>query len=189
MNNATYLSLTAAQALQQLLLEAYSTNQVALDILTKWVDYIVGDNTVIVSSNSFSSSGTISQYTGSMVFPYQKRNLSALLPYQLIFQLPYPTNWGAIKTYFQQTYNILLEDGEFEVIGNSLIGSLSDYDTVDAAPDGNNQTVEFTALPSSGRFTAGSTFSMVCTAAGVPISLSTILQLTTIPDLSLLTDH
>lgn len=189
MNNATYLSLPAAQALQQLLLEVYSSNPVAVDILTNWVDYTIADSEVTVSSNSFSSSGAIGQYTGSVVFPYQKRNLSALLPYQLIFPLPYPTNWGAIKTYFQQTYNIVLEDGEFEVVGNTLVGALSNYDTVDAAPDINTQTVEFTALLSSGRFIGGSTFSIVCTASGVPISLATLLQLTTIPDLSLLTDH
>ena len=191
MNNSTYLSLTANQALAGMLAEVYQDNATVLDILTNWSTGAVNvaESTYTVTSNAFSSGSVVGQYTGNVVLPYIKRNLNNLIPYPLVFPWAYPTNMATLETYFLQQYNIVLEDGEFSVLRNSQSGALSQSDPINATPDPSTGYVTLIAQASSGRFVEGSTINLRCTGQGVQVPLSTLLALTTVPDLDILTDH
>jgi hypothetical protein len=191
MDNTTYLSLTAADALAGMLQEVYASNSQVMDVLENWTTATVNASasTYTVSSNALSDAGVVGQYIGSITFPYQKRNLNSILPYPFVFPWAYPTNMATVQTFFQQNFNITLEDGEFTVTNNGQSGPLSGSDVINATPDPVSGHVTFVAQASSGRFVAGSSFSIRCTASGVQVPLNILLALSTNPNLDILSDH
>lgn len=191
MDNTTYLSLSAVQALGGMVAEVYAGNAQVLDVLANWSTGTVNAaaSTYTVTSNALSTSGVVGQYAGSITFPYLKRDLGQLLPYPFVFTPQYPTNLATIQEFFLENFNIVIENGEFAVTGNTITGALNAFDTIDATPDPVSGHVTFVAQASSGRFIAGTSFSIRCTAKGVQIPLTTLLALTTAPDLGILSDH
>lgn len=191
MDNATFLSLSAVDAVQGLLEEAYTSNVQATDILKNWTDGVIDPaaSTYTVSTNSFNTNSVIGQYIGSVTFPYVKRNLNALMPYPLVYPLAYPTTFVLLQTYFLDQFNIVLEDGEFAVAGNTITGALSGTQAINAVPDPSTGFLTLVAQPTSGRFVAGSTFALLPNGAGTQIPLSILLALTSAPNLDILTDH
>jgi hypothetical protein len=190
-NNTTFLSLPAVDAIAGMLAEIYASNSQVIDILTNWSTGTVqaAESTYTVTSNALSVGGMVGQYTGNVVIPYVKRNLNNLMPYPFVFPWAYPTNMATLETFFLETFNIVLEDGEFAVTGNSISGPLSGSNAIDATPDPTTGYVTLVAQPSSGRFVAGSTINLRCTGAGVQVPLTTLLALSTPPNLDVLTDH
>lgn len=191
MDNATFLSLSASDAVQGLLLETYAGNTQALDILQNWTKGTIDPaaSTYTIATNSFNTNSVIGQYISSVTFPYVKRNLNNLIPYPLVYPLAYPTSFVMLQTYFLEEFNIVLEDGEFAVNGNTVSGALSGTQVINAVPDSSTGFVTLVAQASSGRFTEGSTFTLLPTGAGVQVPLSILLALTTPPNLDILTDH
>ena len=191
MDNATFLSLSATDAVQGLLEEAYVGNTQALDVLQNWTDGVIDPaaSTYTLSTNSFNTGSVIGQYIGSMSFPYVKRNLNNLMPYPLVYPMAYPTTFVLLQTYFQEQFDIVLEDGEFAVAGNTPSGALSGTDAINAAPDLSTGFVTLVAQATSGRFTEGSTFNVLPNGKGVQVPLSILLALTSPPNLDILTDH
>jgi hypothetical protein len=126
-NNTTFLSLPAVDAIAGMLAEIYASNSQVIDILTNWSTGTVqaAESTYTVTSNALSVGGMVGQYTGNVVIPYVKRNLNNLMPYPFVFPWAYPTNMATLETFFLETFNIVLEDGEFAVTGNSISGPLS----------------------------------------------------------------
>lgn len=191
MDNATFLSLSAPDAVQGMLEEAYAGNSQALDILQNWTAGSLdpANSTYTLATNRFNTNSVIGQYVGSVTFTYVKRNLNSLIPYPLVYPLTYPTTFVLLQTYFQTQFNIVLDEGEFAVTGNPLTGGLSGTAVINAAPDPSTGFLTLVAQASSGRFTAGSSFTILPTGKGVQVPLSILLALTTPPDLDILTDH
>jgi hypothetical protein len=190
MDNATYLSLSAENALVGELNEIYASNAQVLDIIANWSTILVNppESSITLASDAISAESVVGMYTGSVTLPYTKKSLNNLLPYPLVFSWSYPTTFAQVQTFLMETYDIYLEEGEFEVANNvSVSGVLSSTDAIDAVPNGTTGYVTFVAQSSSGRFVEGSSFNLVCTQAQFP--LATILALTTSPNLDILTDH
>jgi hypothetical protein len=191
MDNATFLSLSATDAIQGLLEEAYASDSEALDILENWTDGVIDPaaSTYTLSTNSFNTDSVIGQYIGSVTFPYVKRNLNNLIPYPLVYPLAYPTTFVLLQTYFQEQFNIVLEDGEFAVTGNTVSGALSGTQVINAVPNPSTGFLTVVAQATSGRFVEGSSFTVLPNGAGIQVPLSILLALTTPPNLDILTDH
>jgi hypothetical protein len=83
MNNVTFLSLSAADAVAGMLAEVEASSPVALDLLNRWTQLIVNAPaaTVTLVSQALSTDGLVGQYTGNVTLPYTKRSLNTLLPY------------------------------------------------------------------------------------------------------------
>lgn len=191
MDNRTFLSLSASDALAQMLGETYAGQDDKLAMIDQWVTFQVdaANSQYIMTSRAISKNGLIGQYTGEVVFPYTKRSLNNLLPYPLVYSLEYPTTLTRLATFMEDTYGIVIEDGEFSVDNNSVTGALSGTDAIDAAPDAVYGRVVFRALATSGRFAADSTFSVRLTSPGQPVPLASVLRFNPPMDLHLLTDH
>lgn len=190
MDNKRYLSLSAMDALTGMLQEEISgpTGQA---ILRQWSDFTIDPVacTITAKSRAVSHDSLVGQYIGAVTFPYEKRNLSAIVPLPLIVPVIYPTTFVMLATYLQNTYGVLLEDGEFAVDGNSVAGALSGTDTVDALPDPQTGYVTLRAQNSSGRFVSGSTINVLMTSPAVRVPLTRLLSLDSALDMHLLTDH
>jgi len=191
MNNMTYLSLPAAEAVAGMLAEIYAADTTVTAVLSHWSTGTIDApaSTYTVATNALSDGGLVGAYIGAVALPYTKRDLNTLLPYPFVFPWVYPTNLATLASYFAETFNIVLEDAEFAVTGNSVTGALSGSDRIDATPDPITGYVTFVAQASSGRFVEGSTINLRCTAPGAGIPMATLLALTTALDLDTLTDH
>lgn len=191
MNNATFLSLPAQDAILGQLKEVYANQPQQLDIINRWSDFTVDapNSQLLLASRAMSTDGLIGMYSGQVTFPYRKRPLNTLVPYPLIYPWDWHSTWTLFATYMQETYGILLEDNELSLDNNSVTGPLSGTARLDALPDATSGRITFRALPSSGRFTANSTLQIRLTAKGAPVPLQSVLHLDTGLNLTALTDH
>lgn len=190
MNNSTFLSLSAVDAVTGMLHETV-TGTTSQAILNQWVNLTVDapNSQVTATSRAISKDGLVGQYIGTVTFPYEKRDLNLMLPFPFVLPLDYPTTFVMVATYMQEHYGIFLEDGEFSVDGNSIPGALSGTDTIDVAPDAQTGYVTLRAQPTSGRFTTDSLIQLLLTSPTVKVPLKTLLKLDSKLDLHLLTDH
>lgn len=190
MDNKTYVSLSAADALLGMLNEVHASTPATLDFLAHWCDVTVQAeaSTVTVTTRAMSKEGLIGPYVGSLVMPYSKRSLNDLFPYPFVYEIDYPTTFVMLATHLNSRYGVLLEDGEFTLDGNTQTTALSNTDPLDAHPTALGEIV-FRATAHSGRFVQGSTLTLRLTSPGQPAPLGTILALPTALDFHSLTDH
>lgn len=188
-------TLTAEQAMAKLIADYQALrlngNPMGRAIIDKWVDFSLNApaSQFTLTSRAISKDSLVGQYTGAVTFPYEKRDLSVLLPYPFVIPLAYPTTFVMLMTYMLEHYGILLEEGEFTADSNTQTTVLAGTDAVDALPDAVTGYVILRAAPSSGRFVTDSTIRLLLTSPAVQVPLTTLLALDSKLDMHLLTDH
>lgn len=116
-------------------------------------------------------------YQSSVVFEYDKVDLASVLPQDIVYGETYPIDYDRLKLYLKSSYDYLVEDGEFSIVGDSTNTPLTAGATIGVDPDPVTGKIALQATPGAGRWLQGSQFPITITAPGA-LDSARLIQLT-----------
>lgn len=130
---------------------------------------------LVIAARTESDSGEASSYRGSYRWTYVKVNLATVLPHPLALETPYPMSFRQLRAQLQARFGVHLEEGEFALTAGGT--GLQDDDNVNAELGSSYAQLRLYALPSSGRFVAGSSFGLIFVQPQRRVPLTAVLDL------------
>lgn len=98
----------------------YRTRGVKIDrdFVTITLEYVSPTQSrLVLTAKAQADDGRKGIYTGTQTFLFNKKNLGAILPTFLVYGSVYPTRFDQLKQYLKATYDILLDEEEFSLVG------------------------------------------------------------------------
>lgn len=105
-------------------------------------------------------------YSGSLTIPYVKQDIQRMLPQDIVYGETYPIAYDRLKMYLKSSYDYLVEDGEFYIVGDSQEKPLMPGDIIGVTPDPVSGRIVLGITPQAGRWRAGGQFPITITAPG-----------------------
>jgi len=93
-------------------------------------------------------------------FTYRKADLARLFPNDVVFDRPLNSTFEQVRQFFLLSYSFLLEDDEFEVVGQEVDGPFGTGSVLNAVPDGDGR-IYLRVTPNSLRWKAGDTIALL----------------------------
>ncbi len=149
----------------------------ALEVLWRTVavrldpDFVTYDLTSIsntqvrlrMTARATAADGRLPIYSGTTDFLINKANLEAIIPRDIVYGGEYPTTFERLRNYLRTSYDFLLEEGEFTVVGSGNT-PLTGVTPINVPRDGQGR-IYLQALPASRRWIAGGQFQITLTGA------------------------
>ncbi len=143
---------------------------------SRFVDFSLDVNSseLIITSKEESSSGEVGIYRGQYRWPYQKADLSLVIPHPLAIQAEYPMTFRQLRSQLLTRYQIVLEENEVSLANGGP--GLTDDDNI--ATPLINQFGQFHlyATENSGRFQAGTRMTLIFIQPGRRIPLRALFD-------------
>lgn len=164
------LSQTALDFLVDLL-----KNQLLEPINDTYVSYTVDPINSLLKIDALETGkdGTAGIYYNNTTVGYLKANLNIVAPYPFTYSSDYPCTFSQLKLFFQNNYNIVLEENEFKVV-NSTSDELTNSSLINVEPD-EKGLVKLEATVNSGRWIIGSVFKFIPICSSLPINLNQLI--------------
>ncbi len=129
---------------------------------------------LVITAREVSTNGELGKYFGEFRQPYVKADLARVLPYPVLYNMPYPATYRILRRGLEEQYGILLEQGEF-ALSNAPTHPLVDDDELNLSPNADNGEIWLTALASSGRWQTNSTIKLIVVPPAGPNRLNAIV--------------
>lgn len=120
----------------------YRTRGVKIDrdFATITLEYVSPTQSrLVITAKAQADDGRKGIYTGTQTFLFNKKNLTAVIPTFLVYGSAYPTKFSQLKQYLKATYDIVLDEQEFALVGTSGEPPLQGDDLVGVQLDGSDQ--------------------------------------------------
>lgn len=132
--------------------------------------------TLTITSLDVTATGKVGEYINAATFDYGKADLSAILPYPVVYDGAWPSTYRLLVNYLKNRFGFVLEENEFTIPGNSVATALMFDDVIDAPSDGTNGEITLVAAASSGRWIAGSKIRIVMVPSNGKVLLPALID-------------